>query len=118
MRYAAHQYWTACTAGSCSSQTELLPKFCAGWQSVALTARIFVVEPVHYVATAACLIYALHQSKCCVLSAVLATATATAAAFYKVDALAGKLFLPYLAWLAFANALNAAVYKLNPHVRP
>ena len=47
---------------------------------------------------------------------VLATAAATASAFYKVDALAGKLMLPYLAWLAFANALNLSVLQKNPQV--
>ncbi|KAK9809446.1 hypothetical protein WJX73_008489 [Symbiochloris irregularis] len=45
---------------------------------------------------------------------VLATAALTASKFYKVDPLAGKLMLPYVAWLAFANALNYAVWQLNP----
>lgn len=45
---------------------------------------------------------------------LLGLAAWTASAFYKVDAFAGKLFLPYLAWLTFANALNYSVWKKNP----
>lgn len=47
---------------------------------------------------------------------LLGLAAWTASAFYKVDAFAGKLFLPYLAWLTFANALNYSVWKKNPQV--
>lgn len=46
----------------------------------------------------------------------LALASATAWEFYKVDAFAGKILLPYLAWLAFANALNYSIWKKNPGV--
>lgn len=41
-------------------------------------------------------------------------AAATAVSFYKINPLAGQLFIPYLAWLAFASALNITYYKLNP----
>lgn len=33
--------------------------------------------------------------------------------FWLYSWIAGLLFLPYLAWVTFAAALNAAVYKLN-----
>lgn len=33
--------------------------------------------------------------------------------FLKLDRLAGLFFLPYLAWVAFASALNATIFWLN-----
>lgn len=52
-----------------------------------------------------------------VLPAVtLGLASATAREFYKVDAFAGKLLIPYLIWLAFANALNYSIWQKNPGV--
>ena len=35
-------------------------------------------------------------------------------ALWQVDQIAGLLFLPYLAWVTIAAALNAAVWRLNP----
>lgn len=37
----------------------------------------------------------------------------TALAFYDINKLAGWLFLPYIAWLAFASYLNYMVWMLN-----
>jgi len=37
----------------------------------------------------------------------------TVAAFCRIDRLAAALLLPYLAWVSFATALNAAVWWLN-----
>jgi tryptophan-rich sensory protein len=46
--------------------------------------------------------------------AVLLVAIAlTTAAFFRVSRAAGGLFLPYLGWVAFATALNAAIWTLN-----
>jgi translocator protein len=46
---------------------------------------------------------------------VLAAAVATTARrFYLIDRLAGLMLLPYLAWVAFATVLNAAIVGLNP----
>ena len=35
------------------------------------------------------------------------------ALFWRLDRLAGLLFLPYLAWVTFAVVLNAAIWHLN-----
>ncbi|MDH4075366.1 MAG: tryptophan-rich sensory protein [Acidimicrobiia bacterium] len=37
----------------------------------------------------------------------------TAARFWSVDKRAGGLFVPYLAWVSFAAALNAEIVRLN-----
>ncbi|MBC6442202.1 MAG: tryptophan-rich sensory protein [Rhodobacteraceae bacterium] len=39
---------------------------------------------------------------------------ATTVAFFQVDFLAGILFLPYVAWVSTAAALNYSVMKRNP----
>ena len=41
------------------------------------------------------------------------TLLGTVAAFWKVRPLAGALLVPYLAWVAFASALNFALWRLN-----
>jgi translocator protein len=43
-----------------------------------------------------------------------AIAAMTARQFWKLRRVAGALMLPYLAWLCFAAALNAAIDRLNP----
>lgn len=37
----------------------------------------------------------------------------TAALFWRIDRLAGGLLVPYAAWVAFAGALNFALWRLN-----
>ena len=39
---------------------------------------------------------------------------ATIVLFWRIRPLAGALLVPYLAWIAFAGALNYAVWKANP----
>ena len=38
---------------------------------------------------------------------------ATLVLFWRRDRLAGLLFVPYLAWVGFAFALNWAIWRLN-----
>lgn len=47
------------------------------------------------------------------LSILLVVATITAVRFLPLDRTATLLFLPYLAWLGFAMALNLAIVTLN-----
>ncbi len=39
---------------------------------------------------------------------------ATIIVFFRRDRIAGWLMMPYLAWIAFATTLNAAILSLNP----
>jgi tryptophan-rich sensory protein len=38
----------------------------------------------------------------------------TTVAFWRVTPVAAGLFVPYLAWVSFATALNFAIWRLNP----
>jgi tryptophan-rich sensory protein len=44
---------------------------------------------------------------------LLVLVVATTVFFFVIDAIAGALFVPYLAWVAFATYLNAALWYLN-----
>lgn len=48
-----------------------------------------------------------------VILLLLLAISVNAALFWRVDRLAGWLFLPYAAWVAFAAALNFALWRLN-----
>lgn len=52
-----------------------------------------------------------------VLSALVPAAFATAAAFWAVDSVSGRLFIPYLIWITYAAGLNYAIVQRNPKVR-
>jgi len=49
--------------------------------------------------------------------ALTATAAACGIKFFGINKTAGYIFIPYLAWLSFATALNYSMYKLNPDER-
>jgi tryptophan-rich sensory protein len=44
---------------------------------------------------------------------LLISLAATLVAFWRIDRLAGLLLAPYLAWICYATALNAAIVALN-----
>jgi len=43
---------------------------------------------------------------------------ATMVAFFQIDWIAGTLFVPYLIWCSYAGALNIAMWRRNPDVKP
>ena len=45
---------------------------------------------------------------------LLAAIVATTVLSWRVDRVAGALFAPYVAWVAFATVLNTALWRLNP----
>ena len=51
-----------------------------------------------------------------VLICLWASVAAALVALWQVDWIAGVLFLPYLAWVTTAGALNYSVIRLNPEV--
>ena len=48
-----------------------------------------------------------------VIIMLLVALTATLAMFWRIDRLAALLLAPYLAWVCYATALNAAIVALN-----
>ena len=60
--------------------------------------------------------FAAHEVQAALVVIFMMTAVSAMAAgqFFKIRALAGALMVPYLAWLCFAAALNAAIARLNP----
>ncbi|KAI8799319.1 TspO/MBR family-domain-containing protein [Cladochytrium replicatum] len=47
------------------------------------------------------------------IAALWTAIIATTRAFWKVNPTAGKLMLPYIAWVSYASALNGAIWWLN-----
>ena len=48
-----------------------------------------------------------------IIVALLVSLAATLAAFWRIDRLAALLLAPYLVWVCYATALNAAIVALN-----
>ncbi len=61
------------------------------------------------------LFFGRHQIRGALIDIVVLwiTILATLVTFWKIDALAGILLLPYLAWVSFATVLNATIWRLN-----
>jgi translocator protein len=61
------------------------------------------------------LFFGLHSPGAALIDIVLlwAAIAATTIAFWRRSRLAGILFLPYLAWVSFAVALNCAIWRWN-----
>jgi benzodiazapine receptor len=47
------------------------------------------------------------------IALLLAAILATVVLFWRIDRVVRALFVPYVAWFAFATALNAALWRLN-----
>jgi len=64
------------------------------------------------------LFFGLHRGALALADIVvlIALVVATLRGFWQARPLAGRLLLPYLAWIVFAAALNAAVWRLNPQL--
>lgn len=62
------------------------------------------------------LFFAMHRIDLALIDIVLldVLVIATIAVFFRRDRIAGWLMLPYLGWISFATALNAAFWQLNP----
>ena len=62
------------------------------------------------------LFFGAHETRIAafVIAAMLGVALPTTLRFFQIRRAAGLLMLPYLAWLAFALALNIAIVQLNP----
>lgn len=60
--------------------------------------------------------FGLHRmrSALVVMAGLWLTVAATLVAFWRLDPVAGLLFVPYLAWVTTAGALNLAVLRRNP----
>ena len=48
------------------------------------------------------------------IGALLAAIVITTILFWRINRVAGWLFVPYIAWVAYASVLNAALWMLNP----
>jgi tryptophan-rich sensory protein len=44
---------------------------------------------------------------------LLLVIAATTLAFWRIDRIAGLLFVPYLLWVGYATALNAGIWLAN-----
>lgn len=49
-----------------------------------------------------------------VIAALVVAILATIRAFWRLDRIAALLLVPYLVWVAYATALNTAIWQLNP----
>ncbi len=86
----------------------------AGWSGAALGLGLYAVQLVLNGLWSG-IFFGLRRIglACAEMALLWASILATIVVFYPVDALAALLLLPYLVWVTFALALNAAVLRLN-----
>lgn len=53
-----------------------------------------------------------------VLAGLWLSVAMTLLLFWQLDWIAGLMFLPYLAWVTVAGALNFSILRRNPDVKP
>jgi translocator protein len=84
------------------------------WGGVSLPMTLFAVQLVLNVAWSD-LFFAKHAADIAFVEILFLwmAILATLLAFWQVRAIAGALFVPYLAWVTFAAALNYAVWRMN-----
>jgi tryptophan-rich sensory protein len=60
--------------------------------------------------------FGLHRMRAAlaVMAGLWLTVAATMVAFWRLDPIAGALFVPYLVWVTLAGALNLSVLRRNP----
>ena len=60
--------------------------------------------------------FGLHRMRAAmiVMAGLWLSVAATLVAFWQLDTVAGALFVPYLAWVTIAGALNLSVLRRNP----
>ncbi len=86
----------------------------AGWSQAATGLTLFFVQLVLNAAWSALFFGARNPGLAFAEILLLWCAIlATLLAFWRVRPLAGMLFVPYLAWVTFASALNYAIWRLN-----
>jgi len=86
-----------------------------GWRRARVALTLFVVQLAAN-AIWSWLFFVWHRGALAFFDIVLlwSLIVATIFAFSRLQPLAAKLLLPYLAWVSFAGALNFAVWRLNP----
>jgi tryptophan-rich sensory protein len=87
----------------------------AGFAGAALPLAVYGLQLVLNAAWTP-IFFGLHRPDLAFLNIVLVwlSIVATMLLFYPINAVAALLLLPYLAWVAFAAALNFAIWRLNP----
>ncbi|MBN1945315.1 MAG: tryptophan-rich sensory protein [Bradymonadales bacterium] len=85
-----------------------------GWQGAKVALILFAVQLLLNSAWSI-LFFGLHRIDLALIDIglLLAAIVATTVVFWKATPIAGILFLPYLAWVSFASALNFALWRLN-----
>jgi tryptophan-rich sensory protein len=86
-----------------------------GWSGARLALTVFSAQLVLN-ALWSWLFFGLQRPDLALIDIVLLEATILwmVVLFWPISWLAGALLLPYLVWVAFATALNGAIWQLNP----